>query len=282
MNKEGHIDLEKISGSIEPLSSMENIINVVDLSDNFLDIEKSLRQINFEHANCLPYKESMELIFSDLESVKRKINLLADALRKTKANYTDISSFSERDLKEFTKIYKETPAGEDLSKLVGEALKGKIKSVVSEVKAELPTEMTTSDNGNVTTIPIPETTPTTEEPFNTVPIGIAIGATGIAGSIGAVIVDDMYSKKNKKNKRISHNDVYIEEYTGDDILDDSSYSATQRDLYNDPGIVQGPYRAARMEREADRYYGNQLQGMNLSEDDNIYVDADDDDDDNYN
>ena len=275
MNKEGHIDLEKISGSIEVLSSMENIINIVDLSDNFKDIEKSLRQINFEHANCLSYKESLELMYADLESIKKEINLLGEALRKTKANYTNISSFSEKDIKEFSEIYKSTPASENLSKLVGDAVKGKIMSVAGEMKAELPD----NNGGSITTIPIPETTPQVNEPINTVPIGIAIGATGIAGSIGAVIVDDIYSKKEKKNKRVNKSDVYIEEYDGDDLdIDEKSYYASnQNNLTQDVGVVQGPYRAARLEREADRFYGNQLQGFHLS-DDEIYADEDDDDD----
>ena len=38
MNKQGHIDLEKISTSIDTLSSIENIINIVDLSDSFEEI----------------------------------------------------------------------------------------------------------------------------------------------------------------------------------------------------------------------------------------------------
>ena len=39
MNKEGHIDLEQISHSINTLSSIENIINTVDLADNFEEVE---------------------------------------------------------------------------------------------------------------------------------------------------------------------------------------------------------------------------------------------------
>ena len=42
------------------------------------------------------------------------------------------------------------------------------------------------------------------------------------------------------------------------------------------GVVQGPYRAARFEREADRYYGSQLQKWDLADDGNEYVDEDDD------
>ena len=62
MSKEGHVDLERISNSIETLSSVENIVNLVNLEDNFEDIEKCFRQINFEHANCLSYKEPLDVI----------------------------------------------------------------------------------------------------------------------------------------------------------------------------------------------------------------------------
>ena len=119
MDKEGNIDLERISSSVETISSIENLINLVDLSDNFEDIEKCFRQVNFEHSNCLSYKEPLNLIYEDLEDVKRKINELAEALRRTKANYTNINSFSDKDIKEFTQIFKSTPASEDLQKLVG-------------------------------------------------------------------------------------------------------------------------------------------------------------------
>ena len=267
MNREGHIDLERISHSVETLTSIENVINLVDLSDNFEDMEKCFRQINFEHANCLNYKEPLDIIYADLEIIKRKINELADALRKTKLNYTNISSFTDKDIKEFSEIYKDTPASEDLSKLVGT----KNTFSLSDLAADI------SGQNNITTIPAPETTPVPEkEPINTVPIGVAIGATGIAGSIGAVIVDDIYSKRDKKYKKVKRDDVYIEDYDEADIIEENyDYDKIRKSS----GIAQGPYRAARFEREADRFYGNQLDKMQLSDEEQDYLDNNDDDDD---
>lgn len=308
MDKEGNIDLERISNSVETLSSIENLVNLVSLDDNFEDIEKCFRQINFEHANCLSYKEPITQIYSDLEHIKRKINELSEALRRTKANYTTISSFSEKEIKEFTQIYKSTPASEDLSKLVGgDAVKVGTNFSVKSLTAALPTPGTTGEmgnlsdpslynnpysnnqnnpvnnqNGNVTTIPAPDTTPqtTNNQPVDTVPIGIAIGATGIVGSIGAVIVDDMYSKKNRKQKKVRKNDVYIEDYNEDEIIDDGdAYESVQRNY--DTGIAQGPYRAARFEREADRFYGNQLQGLGLGRRADDVEEEEEDDDTDY-
>lgn len=267
MNKEGHIDLERISSSIETLTSIENIVNLVDLSDNFEDIEKCFRQVNFEHANCLNYKESLELIYADLEIIKRKINELAEALRKTKLNYTKINSFTDGDIKEFTEIYKTTPASEDLSKLVGTDVRVNLSSLTMDLNGQ--------NSGNVTTIPTPDTTPQEQEPINTVPIGIAIGATGVAGSIGAVIVDDIYTRRDKKSKKVSKDDVYIEDYDEDNIVEEKyDYDRIRKSS----GIAQGPYRAARLEREADRFYGSELQKLNLeNNDDEEYLDEDDDD-----
>ena len=83
-------------------------------------------------------------------------------------------------------IYKSTPASETLSKLVGTNQTFKL--------SDLTTQVANQDNNSVTTIPLPETTTPVREnaPVDTVPIGVAIGATGLAGSIGAVIVDDIY------------------------------------------------------------------------------------------
>lgn len=254
MNKEGHIDLEKISESINTLSSIENIVNIVDLSDYFEEIEKSFRQINFEHSNCIKYKDTFSNIYSKLETIKRKTNELVEALRRTKLNYTKINSFTDKDIKEFMEIYKATPASETLSKLVGTNNTFKLSDLATQVA-----------NQDVTTIPLPETTPPVEKaPVDTLPIGITIGATGLAGSIGAVIVDDMYSKREKYHK-VKSEEVYLE---------DLKEEKEEREEEESSGIAQGPYRAARMDREADRYYGNQLSNMDV-DDEYAYFDEDD-------
>jgi len=268
MDKEGHIDLEKLSSSVEVLSSMENIINLVNFAESFEDIEKCFRQTNFEHSNCLSYKESLETIYYDIEFIKRRINELSEAIRKTIANYMNINSFSEDDIKEFSEIYK-ISSGNDLAKLVGADVTVSFKNLATNI---------VNQNNSVTTVPVPETTPeptTNNEPINTWPIGIAIGATGIAGSIGAVILDDIYSKREGKYKSKSRrrNELEIEDYNEDDIMEeDYDYSQIRKST----GAVQGPYQAARLEREADRFYGNQLEKMKLA-DDEEYLDDDDDD-----
>ncbi|MBR3210425.1 MAG: hypothetical protein IKF71_00610 [Bacilli bacterium] len=265
MNKQGHIDLEKISTSIDTLSSIENIINIVDLSDSFEDIEKCFRQLNFEHSNCLKYKDSLSTIYADLEIVKRKTNELAEALKRTKLNYTKINSFSDKDIKEFTEIYKATPASEDLSKLVG------TKNTFN--LSDLSTQMANPDNSSITTVPLPETTPVQNKPVDTLPIGVAIGATGIAGSIGAVLVDDVYSKREKYHK-VKSEEVYLEDFKEpkEEILTETEEPPQNT---KKEGIAQGPYHAVRLDRESDHYYGNQLSNMDV-DDEYAYFDEDDD------
>ncbi len=271
MNKEGNIDLERISTSIERLSSIENLVNLVTIADNFEELEDYFRQINFEHSSCLSYKEQMAEIFSDWDQIKRKVNELVDALRRTKANYININHFSDEEIKQFSQIYKSTNASEDLSKLVGTSDRFNFRSAIATDLTNSGAETIPSQNG-ISTVPAPVTNPEpVKEPINTVPIGIAIGATGIAGSVGAVIADDIYRRREKEHKKDKNEGVYFEEYDEDDILDEKYNYDEERKA---PAIQQGPYHATRMAREADRFYGNQLDKLNLEdeeeEDDNDY------------
>ena len=43
-NYSGKIDFEILNGSIETISGVQNLINNVDLADNFEEIEKTSRQ----------------------------------------------------------------------------------------------------------------------------------------------------------------------------------------------------------------------------------------------
>lgn len=272
MNKEGHIDLDQISHSINTLTSLENIINSVDLADFFEEIEKEFKQINFEHSSCINYKESLGIIYSDLEKIKKQINELTDALRRTKNNYATINTFSEGDIKEFTEIYKTTEARAELLKLVGNAKQVDVNSLTADIAGSI-----NNNTSTVTTIPTPAPTTPQEESkiVDTVPIGVGIGVTGIAGSIGAVIVDDMYQKKEKTNKVVENNDVYVEDYK-EDVPTEPEEGYNYNKIRDELGIVQGPYRAARLNRESDRYYGGEI-AKKLEDDDIEYIDEDDDD-----
>lgn len=269
----GHFNKEMINGSINTLSSVESLINSVDIADNFYELEEYFKQINFEHDNCVNYKEYLDSIYDNLNSIKKKINELTSALRKTKMEFTNLDEPSSSDIKSLSEVYGNTPASESLRKILSNA-KTDIKSSL-QTAVETATEELINNSGNVTVIPTPsiEETQIASKPYSTVPIGLAIGATGIAGSIGAVVVNDKYGS-----------------ITGDEILEEyqESYDSDDGEDFGietpqaDKSDYIAPYHAQRMEREADRFYGNQKEILNL-EDDEIELDeynSDDDDTDN--
>ena len=53
MKNNEYVDLERITKSLEVLSSMDNVLNYGSLDTCFIDLEELFRQINFEHDNCL-------------------------------------------------------------------------------------------------------------------------------------------------------------------------------------------------------------------------------------
>ena len=85
----------------------------------------------------------------------------------------------------------------------------------------------------------------------------------------------MYQKKEKENKVIEDSEIYAEDYN-DEAESKVEESYDYNKIRNELGIVQGPYRAARMNREADRYYGGEI-AKKIEDDDIEYVDEDDDD-----
>lgn len=277
MNGTYHLDLEKLNKSVETISGIEDCISSRDLSEGFSILENYFRDINFEHGNCLKYKEDIELILNNINQIKRKVSNLADALITTTENYGDIESIDSKDIKELTSIYNNTPASENLGKLVDKAnqfrkdLATDLNPPTNNVGQQSNQQVTTQDssvginnnnaynqNNNVTTIPQEEPIEEyTTKTINTVPIGIAIGAAGIVGSIGAVVVNEKYGRKTKGRQ--------LEEIDDDDLEIDNSDNYYQSDEENAEFDAK-PYMASRQQREADKYYGNDII---LDEDDDL-------------
>lgn len=241
-NSIGKINTELLIKSSETISGVANIIYNTDFVSQFLDMEEYFRLINFEHSNCLVYKDSLELIYSDLREIKSKIMKLSDALRITEENFKEADNLNVNDAVQLSKIYKETPSSSKLSELLN--LKDSLKTSIDNASEE-----------NITKIPsVDQTTATIEEkPYSTVPIGLAIGATGIAGSVGAVVVDEKYGPSVVESE--------IDEYYD---MDDDEPDFTVKepvDKKKEEEIL--PYHASRSEREADKYYGSQKDEINL-------------------
>ena len=254
MNGKYHFDLEKLNKSLETISGVEDCVSSRDLSEGFTNLENYFRDINFEHGNCLKYKEDLELIYSNIGQIKRKISNLADSLITTIENYSDIESLNSKDIKELSSIYRNTPSSENLKKLVDErtSFKRALAADLNQQQAEQLDEYTT------TTI-------------NTVPIGIAIGAAGIAGSIGTVIVNEKYGKK-RKNKELEEMDD-DELFASSKIEKSSKIVNSKADTFDS---YNAPYKASREQREVDKYYGN-----DFSIKDEYEFDENDSDEENY-
>ena len=67
----GCIDLERISNSLETLSSIESCINNTDLTQYIEDIEKTITDTNFEHGNCIGFGQHIKIRY--LQNCTQKI-----------------------------------------------------------------------------------------------------------------------------------------------------------------------------------------------------------------
>ncbi len=163
------VDLEKLSNSLKVVENATNNLNNMSISNIVLDIDNDLTKINFEHGNCFKdYKELIDSLVTQIDDLKVDTNELTKGLEKT------INSFSE--------IEKDTSFRKiDLSNNMENALEG---STVTRIPAA-STEQTS------------ETEVQTKDPINTIPIGLGIAASGIAGSVGAVVVDSMMPTEKK-------------------------------------------------------------------------------------
>lgn len=220
-----HIDIEKINGSIETLSSIESLVNYNNLAINFEEMDEYFKKINFEHANCLYYRDYLDKIYESLEFIKRRINELNEYLRNSGESYAKINDSTKKDL--------------------------------SDISKDLANGVKNSLDGNITTIPkAPEPLEETKPPINTLPIGVAIAATGIAGSVGAVIIDEKYREKEIDQEEV---DIDVDEYKEPINEENKEKEIPEIDVIE-------PYKAVRREREADKYYGNEFHNFMLEDD----------------
>lgn len=180
-----YVDLDRIKGTTETLHSLDNCLNNKDLSENFQEIEEIIKKVNFEHDDCIKnYKEPISYIMDELLGIKKEVFELDSALEKTIVDFTKEEEKTVQDIRE-------------LSTYFGGKEESKIEKLLREI-----TEYKVEPNSNGVTDSIAEviadgTEIAGKQEINTVPIGIGIGATGIAASVGAVLVDS--AKHNKKD-----------------------------------------------------------------------------------
>lgn len=227
MNKYSEqIDLDLLNSSIETISGVQNLINNVDLTDNFNELEDYFRKINFEHSYCINYKEPMETIYNNLSDIKNKINKLSEILSVIKNSYSNVleEEINPGGISNFFKNAK-TIANESITKIEPQNNQQSIE----------------------------------EKPYSTVPIGLAIGATGIAGSVGAVVVNEKYGPK------------ILEKVETNELLEEKTDSKiNEYPKQKEEEII--PYHASRTIRESDKYYGNSDNEIELEDYDDSSAD----------
>lgn len=115
----GCIDLERISNSLDTLTSVENCINNTDLTTYFEDIENLITTTNLEHGNCITsYKDSINELYEKLESTKKQITNLKDALNSTLERFSNVEEVSDNDIKDLSTIYKDTSSSNKINMLL--------------------------------------------------------------------------------------------------------------------------------------------------------------------
>ena len=212
-NYNGKIDLGVLEESLKTIYDIQNLVNNTNLSSSFEELEKYVRNINFEHSYCINYKEPLEIIYSDLNDIRSDINRISEIATVVSNSYSSIDTSNDK-----------------LSNLIKNA-----KTSMNDVQDQ-----------NITKIdpPVPEQT-MEKKPYSTIPIGLAIGASGIAGSVGAVVVNEKYGPEIAESE--------VEEYH--DLNDDNpDFDVNETSEKKEEEI--SPYHASRTSREADKYYGN--------------------------
>ena len=118
------IDMERLNESIETLSSIDTCLSNKDFSSIFIDVEKKLKNINFEHNNCITdYKEDLDNIITNIDKVREGIYRLSDSLTKTVTGFNEVEDLNDNDLKELANLYDNTSTKNNISKLLTSNIK---------------------------------------------------------------------------------------------------------------------------------------------------------------
>ena len=262
------IDRNKLSNSINILVSINNIINSNDVFDYIQDIETYINEINFEHGNCIDnYKEDLNLLYLKADEIKKDLASLIDSLTFSVEKVNSTGTINSSSLKELIGFYKDTSAGEKISKMLSESSNSignvamrKIMEIQDPTVGSTGGYNTYQDQSDITIIPpVEQHEQTTTQPYSTVPIGLGIAATGISAAAGTVLVDSMYDGNNNQSKKFVI-DKYKEsndEDEYDESLDNDSYEeeTIKADPY--PKKVEEyipPYHASRVQPKDNIFY----------------------------
>lgn len=231
MNYKVSLDYDKLNVSIKNLTTLENMLNNVDLSLPFDDMASFLQEINFEHDHCINYKNYLERIYGDLIDVKRLMSELKMSLEETALKYSNQEELTGDNLKSLLGYYQDT-----------NFQRGLLTNLSSSVSM---------NNGSNSVV-------------DAIPIGLAIGATGVVGSLGAVAVNSLFGT-HPEEKKVREETVFEDYHMEEEPSSNYSYTPPKQDntfIYSADNLEEQPYSASRKEKQAGHYFGNEV---NISE-----------------
>lgn len=220
------VDLEKLSNSLKVVEDTNNSINDLKLSNIVLDIDTELSKVNFEHGNCLNnYRDILDSLVALIDELKVNINELSKGLEKTINKFSDTEDIS----------FRKTDLSTDLSQILTDN-----KTVTKIPEPTLDSEETTQESTNQGSI-------------NTIPIGLGIGAAGIAGSVGMVAADSLGLLEGKEDPIPNYRESaeYVEKIDKKEDKNDEFIAHSEK--FDDVT----PYHASRDKDIIDKFYDDE-------------------------
>ena len=215
-NNKNYINIDKLQSSIESLNLLNDKIAATNLNKEFLEMEKKIKRIDFEHGNSfIKYKNDISILEQKYEDVKSNLKKLQNSLQVTVEQFA-----SKEENKNSFQI----------------DLKSMSTNLTQIPKVEPEQEIVEQQQQTQT--------------INTIPIGLGIATAGIAGSVGAVVLDSIKDKKRDN----------LEEYHPTEIREKISEEEDNKTaeiaVSNFEDI--SPYHASKNGQEMNKFYGSNI------------------------
>lgn len=226
-NDKNIVDLEKLSNSLKVIEDTNNSINNMKLSNIVLDIDTELSKVNFEHGNCLnDYRDTLDSLVAEIDKLKMNINELSKGLEKTINNFSDVEETN----------FRRTDLSTDVSQILAD------EKTVTKIPEPTTDAELTQESANQGSI-------------NTVPIGLGIGAAGIAGSVGMVAADSLGLLEGKEDPipNYRESEEYVEKVDKDENLEFEDSFVAHEEKFDDVT----PYHAERDKDVIDKFYDDE-------------------------
>lgn len=235
MNEQKNIiNIEKLRSTYNSLNLINNSLDNNIIDKDLIELEQYFRKLNFEHGNCISnYKNYMTSILEKIDEMKKNINNLRISIDKTINQVSNLEDCSERNNINFRK---------NMSPEL-------IKTATTEI-SQIPKPVTVEQQ--------PLNNESTQTEINTIPIALGIGASGISGAVGAVIVDSMMYNDKQDD---------IEDYKEpEELINQEKVEKNEKERVFENENT--PYQASHDNEKISKFYGTNITEYYESEDDN--------------